>query len=301
MTAATTAHDRRRLDVKSSIPFFAIHAAALLALWTGVSRIALAVFALTYIVRMFGITAGYHRYFSHRTYKTGRLFQFVLAWLGTSAVQKGVLWWAAHHRHHHAHADTDEDNHSPVKGGLWWSHVGWFLSNEFDETKVQLIPDLVSVPELRFLDRWYVLPPAILAAAVLLLGAMLNYVRPDLGTSGLQMLVWGFFISTVAVYHATFAVNSLSHRFGTRRFSTRDDSRNNLWIALFTLGEGWHNNHHYSPSQERQGIVWWEIDVAHYILRLLSCTGIVWDLRTTTTQTVPNTIYLTNSKRAVTR
>jgi stearoyl-CoA desaturase (Delta-9 desaturase) len=279
MTA--TAGDRRRVDYAASVPFFAIHLATLLAFWTGVSWAAFAVCCLTYAVRMFGITAGFHRYFSHRSFKTSRVFRFALAWMGASSVQKGVLWWAAHHRHHHAHSDTDDDTHSPVRGGFWWSHVGWFLCHEFDETKYHLIPDLRHIPELELLNRWWLLPPLALVAALLAFGSALSRLYPALGTSAGQMLVWGFFISTTAVYHATFAVNSLAHQFGTRRFATPDDSRNNFLIALFTLGEGWHNNHHFSPSLERQGIAWWEIDMCHYVLRGLSYLGIVWDLRVT--------------------
>lgn len=256
----------RRLDWKHSAPFFAIHLATLAAFWTGVSGPALVACLVTYLTRMFAITGGFHRYFSHRTYKTGRIFQFLLAWEGTAAVQKGVLWWAANHRHHHAHSDTDLDTHSPVTGGFWWAHAGWFLCNEFDDTQERLIPDLLRFPELRFLNRFYWLPPVVLASGLLVFG-------------GVQMLVWGFFVSTVLLYHATFAVNSLAHLFGTRRFATRDDSRNNWLIAIFTLGEGWHNNHHYSPSIERQGLLWWEIDFAHYTLKALSGAGLVWDLR----------------------
>lgn len=257
---------RRRIDWKNSLPFLLIHLSVFGALWTGASGTALAVCVATYLTRMFAITGGFHRYFSHRSYKTGRIFQFLLAWEGTAAVQKGALWWAANHRHHHAHSDTEDDTHSPVTGGFWWSHAGWFLCNEYDKTQDHLIPDLMRFRELRFLNRFYWLPPVVLVSGLLAFG-------------GPQMLVWGFSISTVAVYHATFAVNSLAHLFGTRRFETGDESRNNCWIALITLGEGWHNNHHHSPSIERQGLAWWEIDVTHYVLRLLSWVGVVWDLR----------------------
>jgi len=280
MIGKTSKRDVRQLDLASSIPFFLIHVAVVAVLWTGYSRTALIVCLATYAVRMFGITAGFHRYFSHRSYKTGRIFQFMLAWAGASSAQKGVLWWAAHHRHHHANSDKEADVHSPVQRGFRWSHVGWFLCNEFDDTRVDLISDLVRFPELRFLNRWHALPPFVLAGALLLLGSGLNRFHPDLGTSGAQMLVWGFCISTVAVYHATFSVNSLAHVFGTRTFSTTDDSRNNPIVAFFTFGEGWHNNHHFSPSLECQGLEWWEIDITHYILRLLSFAGLVWDLRT---------------------
>ena len=281
VSATRTNNDLRRLDPASSVPFFLIHAAALLALWRGPSPTALAVCLVTYLVRMFAITAGFHRYFAHKSFRTGRAFQFILALAGGCAAQKGVLWWAAHHRHHHAHSDTEADVHSPVTGGFWRSHCGWFLCNEFDETQYRLIPDLLSYPELRFLNRWHGVPPTVLALLLYGFGTALERFAPVLRTNGPETLIWGFFVSTVAVYHCTFCVNSLAHIFGTRRFETRDHSRNNWWIAIITLGEGWHNNHHYSPSRERQGIIWWEIDVAHYCICALRRFGLVSHIRGT--------------------
>jgi len=268
---------RDKIQWLRSSPFLALHAACLLVFFCGVSPAALAACVLLYIARIFAITAGFHRYFSHRTFKTSRLFQFCLAWLGTAATQKGPLWWAANHRHHHAHSDTEDDAHSPRRG-FWWSHMGWFLCERFDETQWRLIPDLRGYPELRLLDRYSAVPPAVLAGSLFGLGAWLRHAFPGWHTSGLQMLVWGFCVSTVLLYHATFAVNSFAHRFGRRPFQTSDDSRNNLLIALLTFGEGWHNNHHYVPSSERQGFVWWQIDFSHYILTLLSWLGLVWNL-----------------------
>ena len=260
-----------------STPFLALHAACLLVFWCGASPVAVTACAGLYAVRIFAITAGFHRYFSHRTFKTSRLFQFVLAWLGTTATQKGPLWWAANHRYHHAHSDTEEDTHSPRRG-FWWSHVGWFLCDRFSETDWRLIPDLRGYPELRFLNRYAVIPPALLAAFLFGSGAWLKQAVPGWHTSGLQMLVWGFCVSTVLLYHATFAVNSLAHIFGRRHFPTSDDSRNSALIAFFTFGEGWHNNHHFAPSSERQGFFWWQIDSSHYFLTVLSWLGLVWDL-----------------------
>ncbi|HAF16028.1 MAG TPA: acyl-CoA desaturase [Blastocatellia bacterium] len=267
------------LDYSVCIQFLFMHLACLLVIWTGVSAVAVAVCVGLYIVRMFAITAGFHRLFAHRTYKTGRIFRSLMAFTGTAAYQKGPLWWSAHHRRHHLYADTDEDLHSPLSRTLWRSHVGWFLSRESQATDWKLITNLSKYPDLRFLDRFYSLPPALLALSMFLLGALLQRYAPGLGTSGWQMLVWGFFISTVVLYHGTFTVNSLAHVFGKRRFPTGDNSRNNLFVALITLGEGWHNNHHYYPSSERQGFYWWEFDMSHYILRALSWLGIVWDLR----------------------
>jgi stearoyl-CoA desaturase (delta-9 desaturase) len=274
-----TDRPRRGLDYAVCAQFLLMHLACLLAFWTGVSAAALAACLALYVVRMFAITAGFHRLLSHRSYRTGRLFQFLLAFLGTAAYQKGPLWWAAHHRRHHLHVDTGEDLHSPVARSLWQSHVGWFLSHDSRPTDVRLIPNLLKYRELRWLDKYYVLPPLVLAASTFLLGALLGRHLPGSGASGPQMLVWGFFVSTVLLYHGTFTVNSVAHLFGSRRFETADNSRNNFLVALITLGEGWHNNHHRYPSSERQGFYWWEVDVSHYALRALSWAGVVRDLK----------------------
>jgi stearoyl-CoA desaturase (Delta-9 desaturase) len=271
--------DREQLVFFICVQFLFMHVACLLVIWTGVSVAAVAVCLALYVVRMFAITAGFHRLFSHRTYRTGRVFQFLLAFTGTAAYQKGPLWWSAHHRHHHLYTDTERDLHSPLTRTLWRSHVGWFLSRDSQTTDAKLISNLLKYRDLRFLDKYYSLPPAMLAAATFLLGWLLERYAPGLGASGWQMLVWGFFISTVLLYHGTFTVNSLAHIFGKRRFATADNSRNNFFVALITLGEGWHNNHHYYPTSERQGFYWWELDMAHYVLRVLSWFGIVRDLR----------------------
>jgi stearoyl-CoA desaturase (Delta-9 desaturase) len=265
--AAVRAHgDPRAIDWLRVVPFFAIHALALAAFQVGASAELIALAAALYVVRMFAITAFYHRYLSHRTYRTSRAFQLLLALLAGSAAQRGPLWWTAHHRHHHAHADREADAHSPRRHGLLWSHTGWFLARENFRTRVELVPDWVRYPELRFLDRFDALAPLALAAALHALG-------------GWPWLVWGFGVSTVALYHATFAVNSLAHRFGTRRYETRDDSRNNALIALATLGEGWHNNHHRFPGRARQGVAWWELDLTWEALRLLAALHLVRELR----------------------
>jgi stearoyl-CoA desaturase (delta-9 desaturase) len=240
--------------------------ACLGAIFTGVNWLCIALCAVTYFIRMFGITAGYHRYFAHRAYKTSRAFQFVLACLGCSAMQKGPLWWAAHHRHHHRYSDTPDDPHSPRANSFWWSHIGWILDSRHEYTQWEAIRDLSRYPELRFINRNHWLPGIVLAVACYLIG----------GWAG---LVWGFFISTVLLYHAVFAVNSLCHIFGWRRYATRDDSRNNWFVALITLGEGWHNNHHYYQSSANQGFFWWEVDVSYYLIRLMSWVGLVWDVR----------------------
>ena len=268
-----------RIDWLRALPFIAMHLACLAVFWVGVSPIAVAVAVALYAVRMFAITGFYHRYFSHRTFRTSRPVQFIAALVGAACVQRGPLWWAAHHRHHHRHADTHQDPHSPGQHGFLWSHAGWFLTARAFRTHWERIPDLAKFPELRWLDRFDLVVPVALAAALFGLGALLERVAPQLGTSAGQMLVWGFFISTTVLFHATVTINSLAHRFGKRRFETRDDSRNNLWLALLTFGEGWHNNHHFFPGSARQGFRWWEVDLTYYGLRLMALFGLVRDLK----------------------
>ena len=287
-----------KVNWRDSIGFFAIHLACILVIWAGISWIAVLALIATYGIRMFAITAGYHRYFSHRSYKTTRFFQFIMGFIGSSAAQKGPLWWAAHHRHHHRHSDQEEDIHSPRKG-LWWSHVGWILCDKYKCAHLKLVHDLQKFPELRFLDRFHLIAPVSLALILFGLGATINYYFPHLGTSGFQLLIWGFFLSTVLLYHGTFTVNSLAHVIGRRRFETSDDSKNSFLISMITLGEGWHNNHHRFPSSERQGFYWWEIDVSHYILRLLSWLRIVWDLRTPPAKVYANSRFLKRPSQAV--
>jgi stearoyl-CoA desaturase (delta-9 desaturase) len=262
------------------IPFIGMHVAAVSVLWVGFSWVALAVAAVVFGARVFGLTAFYHRYFSHRAFRTTRWFQFVGAILGNAAAQRGPLWWCAHHRAHHQHSDEPEDRHSPRQHGFWWSHMGWFMTRENYATDTRVIRDWLRFPELRLLDRFDFVVPLVLAAVMFGLGALLAALAPGLGTSGVQMLVWGFLLSTLFLYHVTYSVNSVAHVFGSRRFATKDDSRNNLWVALFTFGEGWHNNHHRYPPSARQGFVWWEVDITFYILLLLEKMGFVWGLKT---------------------
>jgi stearoyl-CoA desaturase (delta-9 desaturase) len=267
------------IDWPRVLPFLLVHAGCLGVAWTGTSAVAVATAVALFWLRMFAITAFYHRYFSHRAFSTSRAAQFLFAVLGATAVQRGPLWWAAHHRQHHAQADGSADAHSPKVHGFLWSHVGWFLARENFATREKLVPDLARFPELRWLDRWDAAVPVLLALALFGAGAWLERAAPGLGTGPWQMLVIGFCMSTVALWHATFTINSLAHRFGTRRYATRDESRNNAWLALLTLGEGWHNNHHRYPAAARQGFYWWEIDVSYLVLRLLATLGIVWGLR----------------------
>jgi len=271
--------DEHNPEWQRLIPFILIHAACLGVIWVGWSWIAVSIAIALYFVRMFAITAFYHRYFSHRTFRTSRAAQFVFAVVGNTAAQRGPLWWAAHHREHHRHSDTEADIHSPHTHGVLWSHMGWFMSRRGFATNVKAVPDLAKYPELRFIDRFDILIPVLFAGGLCTLGWALNRWAPSLGTNAWQMLVWAFFISTVAVYHATYTINSLSHLIGTRRFETGDTSRNNFLLALLTLGEGWHNNHHFNPGSVRQGFYWWEIDITYYVLWVMGKLGIVWDLR----------------------
>jgi stearoyl-CoA desaturase (delta-9 desaturase) len=251
-----------------SIPFFAVHLIAVAGvLWLGWSWSGLALAVALYYARMFGVTAGYHRYFSHRSFRTSRAMQFALALLATSSVQKGVLWWASHHRTHHKSSDQEGDVHSAQLDGFWWSHVGWILSEKHDRTDMTKVKDLARFPELVWLEKWHLVPPTVLGIALFAAG-------------GWWALVWGLFVSTSLLWHGTFTINSLTHMWGRRRYFTTDDSRNNLVLALVTMGEGWHNNHHYYQRSVRQGFFWWEIDPSYYVLRAMAAVGLVWDLHT---------------------
>jgi len=276
---AVESSDPKHIDWLRVLPFFGLHLACLGVLWVGWSWTAVGIALALYALRMLAITGFYHRYFSHKAFRTSRAMQFVFALLGASAVQRGPLWWASHHRHHHAHADDEQDVHSPHRHGFLWSHTGWFMASANFATRLAAVPDLAKFPELRFLDRFDALVPLLLALGLYGVGELLAYSAPTLGTSGLQLVVWGFAISTVLLYHATFTVNSLAHTIGWRRYATRDQSRNSLWLALLTFGEGWHNNHHHFPGSARQGFYWWEIDLTYYFLKLLAALGLIWELR----------------------
>lgn len=268
--------DGDAIDWSRIVPFIVLHLACALVFWVGSSSTAIWVALASYLVRMFAITAFFHRYFSHRAFKTGRITQFVFALVGTAATQRGPLWWAAHHRAHHRHTDTEKDPHDSGRG-FFWSHMGWFLSKQRFNTPEKAVSDLVKFPELKWLNRFDVIAPLLLIVLLYLGGELLRIFGVD--TNGWQLVVWGYFISTVALIHATLMINSLAHRSGRRRFNTGDNSRNNLLLALVTLGEGWHNNHHRCASAARQGFYWWEIDLSYYGLLVLERIGLVWDLK----------------------
>ena len=270
--------NKDKVDWLRIIPFIFIHLACFGVIWVGVSTTALVVCLVSYLIRMFAITAFYHRYFSHKTFKTHRVTQTIFAAIGASATQRGPLWWSAHHRHHHVHSDKEGDTHSPNEGFLH-SHMHWFLKHENFKTETDRVKDLNKYPELRFIDRYDILFPILMAIALYAFGSLLSSYYPALNTSGWQLVVWGYFISTVLLSHVTFCINSLAHVLGTKPYNTGDNSRNNFVLAILTLGEGWHNNHHCAPGSVKQGFKWWQIDISFYMIKLMEKLGLVWDLK----------------------
>ena len=275
----------KQVDWPRTIPFIILHLGCLGVIWVGISPLAVWLAVGLYFFRMFAITGFLHRYFSHKTYSTSRAFQFVMALWCSLAVQRGALWWAYTHRHHHKHSDEEDDKHSPVVDGFWWAHIGWITSKKNFPTDYSKITDLAKYPELVFLNRFDTLIPILFAGSLYGLGAYLGAQGVD--TSGAQLLVWGFFISTTVLFHGTSCINSLAHVWGTKRFKTTDDeSRNSFILTLITLGEGWHNNHHRYQATTKQGFYWWEFDPTYYLLKMLSWTGLIWGLKG-----VPESIY----------
>ncbi len=281
----------RRMEADRLIPFLFLHVVCLGVFWVGASWIAVAVAGVLLLLRTFALTAFYHRYFSHRSFKTSRLFQFIFAAIGTAAVQRGPLWWAAHHRHHHRNSDTEDDVHSPTPRGFIWAHIGWITSTRNMPTDYSVIPDFVKFPELVLLNRFDWLVPVTSWAIIYAGGEYCRLHYPQLSTSGPQLAIWSV-LSTVLLFHITCSINSIAHMFGSQRYATGDTSRNNALLALFSMGEGWHNNHHAYPGACRQGFYWWEIDVTYYVLKALSWVGLVWDLHP-----VPREAYRPQNQR----
>lgn len=281
MESPVTLQQRSKPVLKTEISFIIVHLLPLLAIFTGATWFDWALCAFLYFFRMFWVTGGYHRYFSHKSYHTSRVFQFIIAFMAQTSAQKGALWWAAHHRHHHRHSDTPEDPHSMKLYGFWYSHVGWIVGPDYKETDYKTIGDYAKYPELVWLNKYYLVPPLMLAVGLTALGAWVNGGSAALMFThhGLSTLFIGFFLSTVILYHGTFSINSIMHKFGRQRYESGDESKNSLWLALLTLGEGWHNNHHYYEVASRQGFFWWEIDITWYILKMMSWMGLVWDLK----------------------
>jgi stearoyl-CoA desaturase (delta-9 desaturase) len=271
--------DQKKVDWFRILPLVLMHLMCLGVIWVGWSWTAVGIAAGLYAVRMFAITGFYHRYFSHKAFKTNRFWQFIFGALGNASVQRGPLWWASHHRHHHRYTDQAQDVHSPSRHGFWWSHIGWLTSRANFATKKKYIKEWMEYPELRWINRFDTIIPILMAVSLFILGALLERYAPGLGTNGPQLLIWGFFISTTALLHGTVTINSFDHMYGSRRFDTDDTSRNNALLAVITLGEGWHNNHHRYAVSARQGFVWWELDITYYLLVLMSWLKIVKDLR----------------------
>lgn len=256
--------------------FLLIHLTPLLAIFTGATAFDWILCISLYFGRMFFVTTAYHRYFSHRTFKTSRAFQAVLAFIAQTSLQRGVLWWAYVHREHHRYSDTWDDPHSKNRYGFWYSHVGWVVDPMFQHTNFDRVRDLTKFKELVWLDKNHVVSPISLAVVVYLVGCLVN---GGTWADGWSTLLIGFFLSTVILWHGTYSINSLMHWIGRQRYKTGDESRNSFWLTVLTLGEGWHNNHHHYPSTARQGFFWWEFDPSYYFLKVLSWVGLIWDLR----------------------
>ncbi|MDC0182598.1 acyl-CoA desaturase [Nitrosomonadales bacterium] len=270
----------KEIDWARVIPYIIIHLSIVSIFFVDFSLTAFWFFIGMYSIRMFAITGFYHRYFSHKAFKTSRFIQFIFAIIGASAVQRGPIWWAAHHREHHMHSDTIHDKHSPKAHSFFWSHTGWFLTKANFITHTRLVKELSRFPELRLIDRFDIVIPILTCIGLFYTGEYLNNSYPNLDTNGLQLLSWGFVLSTILLYHSTFLVNSVAHLWGKKRYNTKDSSRNNFIVAILTFGEGWHNNHHHYPGSASQGFYWWEIDITYYLLKLLNVIGIIWGIRT---------------------
>jgi stearoyl-CoA desaturase (delta-9 desaturase) len=285
---------RHKPLLKTEIGFIIVHLLPLAAIYTGATLFDWLACAFLYFFRMFWITGGYHRYFAHKSYKTSRWFQFVIAFLAQTSAQKGALWWAGNHRHHHRHSDTPEDPHSMKLYGFWYSHVGWIVGPDYKETDFKTMGDFAKYPEIVWLNKHYLVPPTILALVVMALGGIIDggSITSMFSVYGFSALLIGFFLSTIITYHGTFSINSIMHKFGNQRYNTGDESKNSLWLALLTLGEGWHNNHHYYEVASRQGFFWWEVDITWYGLKMLSWIGLIWDLKG-----VPDHIKFSKNKK----
>lgn len=268
-----------KVDWQRTLPFLLLHGGCLAVFWVGMNSTCILAAFFLYVIRMFAITGFYHRYFSHRTFKTSRAAQFLFAILGNSSMQRGPLWWAATHRHHHTHSDEEEDKHSPLQQGFIWSHIGWLTSMRNFPTPYNKVRDLSRYPELVFLNRYDKTIPILYGLFMFGIGYVLEKKFPSLGVTPAQFFVWTFFVSTTFLLHGTLFINSLAHLWGKQPYQTSDDSRNNFWLSLITLGEGWHNNHHRYPHATRQGFHWWEVDITYYGLKTLSLLGIIWELR----------------------
>lgn len=252
------------LHAWSLAPMIAVHVGAIGVLFvagTWADWITLAVVAY---LRGLISTIGYHRFFAHRSFKTSRVAQFFLASACCANLQQGPMWWAAYHRHHHRYSDEPGDVHSPHHGGFWWAYCGWLfipLQPQWEQVR-----DLRRFPELVLLERFWQIPGILLAVTFWLIG-------------GWSLLCIGFCLSAVLSFQLTFVVNTLGHLIGSRRYPTPDHSTNSFLLALMSLGDGWHNNHHHYPHTAQAGFFWWEVDGAFRVIRVFERLGIIWDVR----------------------
>jgi stearoyl-CoA desaturase (delta-9 desaturase) len=246
----------------------------------------LTVFAIVYLVTGLGVTVGFHRYLTHRSFATTKQVRAVLAALGSAAIEGPVISWVADHRKHHAFSDQEGDPHSPHVGhgggvlghlrGLVHAHLGWLFVHTHRAARKRYAPDLVGDPIISFIDRTFVLWAAVGLAVPFGLGVAIGGTI----TTGLTGLLWGGLVRIFVIHHVTYSINSLCHYFGRRRFDTGDESRNLLWLALPSFGESWHNNHHAFPTSARHGLRRWEqmMDPSGLVIRLLEVTGLAWDV-----------------------
>ena len=263
-----------------ALPFAATLAAVVL-LWNRVVHPAdLAILVAMYLLTALGITVGYHRMLTHRAFLAPKSVEYALAALGSMAVQGPVISWVADHRKHHAHADVEGDPHSPhvghdggVRGvlqGLWHAHVGWLFSEQGRAARRRYAPDLCEDRGMRLINRnfhWLVL-------AGLLLPALAGWALTGSLAGATTGLLWGGLVRLFFVHHVTWSVNSVCHFLGTRRFDVDDESRNVFWLALPSLGESWHHNHHAFPRSARHGLRWWEIDLTGLVIAGLARLGL---------------------------
>ncbi|MDR1989155.1 MAG: acyl-CoA desaturase [Acidobacteriaceae bacterium] len=256
--------------------FWLVQASALLVFFVPFTWPLVALWAVSHFLRAMGLTLSFHRYYAHRSFQMNRVARFIWTFIGVAAMQKGPLWWAGHHVNHHRFADREGDPHSPMVSGVYYAHIGWFL-NDAKHDRIEatnpVIRDFSKVPEIAFLDRYFFLPPLMLAVTMFAIG-------------GWPWLVWGFCLPTMTLAHSTFAINTVNHMFGSRRFDTIDESRNNPITAIFAVGEGWHNNHHRYQRSARNGFYWWEFDPTWYAIRTMQAVGLAWNV-----QPVPERIY----------
>ena len=260
----------------SIVIFWLVQVSALLVFAVPFAWGYVALWAVSHFARAVGLTLAFHRYYAHRAFQMNRAARFIWTFAGVAAMQKGPLWWAGHHVYHHKFADRDGDPHSPKVSGFYYAHIGWFL-NDQKYKKIDpsnpVVRDFSKYPDVRLLDEYYFLPPLLLGLAMYAIG-------------GFPWVVWGFCLPTMTLAHATFAINTVNHLYGSRRFETRDESRNNAITALFAAGEGWHNNHHRYQRAARNGFYWWEIDITYYVILAMQAVGLAWDV-----QRVPDRIY----------